>query len=229
MRRREWNGRSTPESRSRECRAGQADIRAQVARVFRDLGNPEPPLDLEAVIDLLKLDFKYYSSTDLSLFDEIGHRVKVAGKLVVSQPGRILDVILKAKLSALWLPDGRRILMDENVPTPKQRHIQAHEIIHSIALRESYMSLCVQLDQKLANALMGHPKFFDDLASAHRPIQQFEHPPPGGAPVTRCFAAVDLGRSRSGKLFHDLSHAIAWSGPVRQARSGPARVAPPQF
>ncbi len=110
-----------------------ADIRAQVERVLRDLGNPEPPLDLEAVIDLLKLDLKYYSGTDLSLFDEIAHRVKVAGKLVISEPGRILDVILKAKLSALWLPDGRRILMDENVPTPKQRHIQAHEIIHSIA------------------------------------------------------------------------------------------------
>jgi hypothetical protein len=55
-----------------------ADIRAQVARVLRDLGNPEPPLDLDAVIDLLKLDFSYYSSTDLSLFDEFAHRVKVA-------------------------------------------------------------------------------------------------------------------------------------------------------
>ena len=110
-----------------------ADIRAQVARVLRDLGNPEPPLDLEAVIDLLKLDFKYYSSTDLSFFDEIAHQVRVAGKLVLREPGRILDVILKAKLSALWLPNGRRIFMDENVPTPKQRHIQAHEIVHSIA------------------------------------------------------------------------------------------------
>jgi hypothetical protein len=109
-----------------------ADIRAQVARVLRDLGNPGPPLDLDAVIEQLKLDFKYYRSTDLSLFDEIAHRVKVAGKLVIREPGRILDVIRKAKLNALWLPDGRRILMDESVPTPKQRHISAHEIVHSI-------------------------------------------------------------------------------------------------
>lgn len=109
-----------------------ADIRFQVARVLRDLGNPEPPLNLEAVIDLLKLDLTYYSSTDLSLFDELAHRVKVAGKLVIHEPGRFLDVIRKAKLSAFWLPKGRRILMDGDVPTPKQRHIQAHEIIHSI-------------------------------------------------------------------------------------------------
>jgi hypothetical protein len=109
-----------------------ADIRAQVERVLRDLGNPEPPLDLGSVIGQLKLDFKYYSSTDLSLFDEFAHRVRVAGKLVIREPGRILDVIRKAKLNALWLPDGRRILMDEDVPTPKQRHISAHEIVHSI-------------------------------------------------------------------------------------------------
>jgi hypothetical protein len=34
--------------------------------------------------------------------------------------------------NALWLPDGRRILMDDEVPMPKQRHIHAHEIVHSI-------------------------------------------------------------------------------------------------
>ena len=110
-----------------------ADIRAHVSRVLRDMGNPEPPLDLEAVTDQLKLDFRYYSKTDLSLFDEFAHRVKVAGRLVIREPGRILDVVRKAKLNALWLPDGRRILMDDEVPTPKQRHIHAHEIIHSIA------------------------------------------------------------------------------------------------
>jgi hypothetical protein len=109
-----------------------ADIRAHVARVLRDMGNPEPPLDLDAVTDQLKLDFKYYSKTDLSLFDEVAHRVKVAGKLVIREPGRILDVVRKAKLNALWLPDGGRILMDDEVPTPKQRHIHAHEIVHSI-------------------------------------------------------------------------------------------------
>ncbi|MET4349578.1 hypothetical protein [Bradyrhizobium sp. RT9a] len=51
-------------------RLSAGDIRAQVARVLRDLGDPEPPLDLGSVIGQLNLDFKYDSSADLSLFDE---------------------------------------------------------------------------------------------------------------------------------------------------------------
>lgn len=109
-----------------------ADIRAQVTRVLRDLGNPEPPLILEDVTELLKLDINYYSGTDFSLFDELAHKVRVAGKLVIREPGRIRDVIRKARLNALWLPRSRQILLDEAVPAPKQRHIKAHEITHSI-------------------------------------------------------------------------------------------------
>ncbi|WP_377827927.1 hypothetical protein ACFKHW_27870 [Bradyrhizobium lupini] len=56
-----------------------------------------------SVIGQLKLDFKYYSSADLSLFDEFAHRVRVAGTLVIREP-----------------------------PTPKQRHISAHQIVHGI-------------------------------------------------------------------------------------------------
>jgi len=33
----------------------ERDIDAQVARVLRGLGNPEPPLDLDAVRELLRL------------------------------------------------------------------------------------------------------------------------------------------------------------------------------
>jgi hypothetical protein len=33
-----------------------ADIDAQVAKVLRGLGQPEPPIDLRVVRDLLKLD-----------------------------------------------------------------------------------------------------------------------------------------------------------------------------
>jgi len=109
-----------------------ADIRKQVARVLQDLGNPEPPLRLDDVMELLKLDLNYYSSSDLTLLDEIAHKVRVAGKQVIRKPGRILEVIRKARLNALWIPDGKRILIDDEVPTPKKRHIQAHEITHSI-------------------------------------------------------------------------------------------------
>ena len=47
-----------------------ADIDGQVAKVLRGLGDPEPPLDLRVVRDLLKLDRGYYSTTDDSLLRE---------------------------------------------------------------------------------------------------------------------------------------------------------------
>lgn len=108
------------------------DIRAQISRVLRDLDNPEPPLNLDHVRSLLKLDLNYYSSTDLNLLDEIAHKLKVAGKSLVERPTRFTDVVKKAKLNALWIPDDRCILIDDEVPELKHRHIQAHEITHSI-------------------------------------------------------------------------------------------------
>ena len=73
------------------------DIRKQVARVLRDLGNPEPPVKLGEVRDLLKLDLDYYSKTDLGLFDEVSHRVKVGGKLLLRKPGRMIDAVQKSR------------------------------------------------------------------------------------------------------------------------------------
>ena len=49
-----------------------------------------------------------------------------------------------------------------------------HDPKGGLRVGEANLSLCVQLDQKLANALMGHPQFFDDLAPLFRPIQQIE-------------------------------------------------------
>ena len=107
------------------------DIERLVAKILRDLGNPEPPLKLEAVRDLLSLDLKYYSSTDISPLTEFAHRIRVAGKRLVENPALMLDVVRKAKLSGLWLPDERKIYIDKEVPEPKHRWIQAHEITHS--------------------------------------------------------------------------------------------------
>ncbi|MCX4141117.1 hypothetical protein M0D68_23190 [Paraburkholderia sp. SEWSISQ10-3 4] len=109
----------------------QRDIEQLVAKILRDLGNPEPPLHLGQVRDLLSLDLKYYSTTDVGPLAEISHRLKVAGKQLVERPGLLLDVVKKAKLSGLWLPDDRRIFIDSELPPPKHRWIEAHEITHS--------------------------------------------------------------------------------------------------
>lgn len=108
------------------------DIRKQVARVLRDLGNPEPPIKLEEVRELLNLDLGYYSKTDLGLFDEVSHRVKVGGKLLLRKPSRMIDAVQKSGLRALLFQEDRRILIDDDVPAPKHRHIEAHEIIHDV-------------------------------------------------------------------------------------------------
>ena len=56
-----------------------ADIDGQVDKVLRGLGNPEPPIDLRVLRDLLKLDRGYYSTTDDSLLRETFSRMKVDG------------------------------------------------------------------------------------------------------------------------------------------------------
>lgn len=110
-----------------------ADLRVQVEKVLRGLGTPEPPLNLPDVRELLRLDRQYYSSTDDSAVRELVSRMKVAGKQIVARPTILLDVIRKARLSALWLPDHKRILIDANTPPLKHRWYEAHEIGHSLA------------------------------------------------------------------------------------------------
>lgn len=108
------------------------DIRKIVTRVLRDLGNPEPPLRMEEVRQLLELNIGYYSSTNTTLLQEVAHRMKVAGKQVLERPMLLVEAITKAKLSALWVPQTKRILIDENVPKPKHRWIEGHEVGHSL-------------------------------------------------------------------------------------------------
>lgn len=108
------------------------DIESQVRKVLRGLGNPEPPLRLDDVRELLRLDRGYYSTSNDSFLRETVSRLAVAGAQIVERPTLLLDAVRKFDLRALYLPDRRRILLDESQPTPKQRWNEAHEIGHSI-------------------------------------------------------------------------------------------------
>lgn len=108
------------------------DLRFQVEKVVRGLGNPDPPLDFRDVRELLELDRQYYSSREDGPLREFISRVKVAGKQLALRPMLLFDVVRKANLSALWLPDRKRILIDEDLPQKKHRWAEAHEIGHSI-------------------------------------------------------------------------------------------------
>jgi len=109
-----------------------SDIESQVNKVLRGLGNPEPPLNLDDVRELLRLDRGYYSSRNDSFLREKISRLAVAGAQIIERPTLLLEAVRKFDLRALYLPDRRRILLDEAQPKPKQRWNEAHEIGHSI-------------------------------------------------------------------------------------------------
>lgn len=130
-------------------------IEDRVERLLMDLGNPEPPLDLGAVRELLELDLSYYQSDDEGLLNEVTHKLKVAGRQVLRRPSRVLDAIKKFDLRALYVPDHKRILIDEAVPKAKHRWLEAHEIGHNIL---PWHASCMHGDQQHIIRPGAHPK-----------------------------------------------------------------------
>lgn len=130
-------------------------IEERVSRLLSELGNPEPPLDLSAVRELLELDLNYYQSDDEGLLKEVTHKLKVAGRQVLRRPSRVLDAVKKFDLRALYVPDHRKILIDEVVPKAKHRWLEAHEIGHNIL---PWHASCMHGDQQHIIRPGAHPK-----------------------------------------------------------------------
>lgn len=110
----------------------KSDIDTQVLKIIKGLGNPEPPMDLRLVRELLKLDRGYYSSSNDGLLREVANKLLVAGIQIFKRPGLVRDAVRQFNLRALYLPDRKRILLDEDVPVLKHRWNEAHEISHDI-------------------------------------------------------------------------------------------------
>jgi hypothetical protein len=108
------------------------DIDERVERVLRGLGNPEPPLRLEDVRELLKLDRVFYTADDPGLIREAVSRIRVATIQVFQRPMLLIDTIKKLSLQALYVPDGKRILLDGSLPEKKHRWSETHEVLHSL-------------------------------------------------------------------------------------------------
>ena len=108
------------------------DIDKRVERVLLGLGNPEPPLRLEDVRELLKLDLAYYTATDPGLAQEAISRIRVAAIQIFKRPTLIIDAVRKFSLKALYLPDRKRIMLDSDEPRLKHRWSEAHETGHSL-------------------------------------------------------------------------------------------------
>lgn len=114
----------------------QPDIRQKIDRrvdkILRDLGNPEPPLLLGDVRKLLRLDLGFYQNDSDGVMRRAVHNLVMAGKQVFARPSLLLDVVRKRSIKALWVPDRRRILIDETLHKAKHRWAEGHETIHSI-------------------------------------------------------------------------------------------------
>jgi len=87
---------------------------------------------LKDVRELLRLDLAYYSASKDGALRESWSKLLIAGRQVRARPGLLLEVVRKWNLRALYLPDRKRILLDEDAPIRKQRWTEAHEVGHSI-------------------------------------------------------------------------------------------------
>jgi|GEM_PF-1237482 len=94
----------------------RADIDARVERVLCSLGNPEPPLRLDVVRELLKLDLGYFTADDAGMAREAVSRIRIATIQVLRRPTLIIDAIRKFSLKALYLPDRKRIFFGQRCP-----------------------------------------------------------------------------------------------------------------
>jgi hypothetical protein len=116
------------------------DINNQIDLVHRDLGYVDGKVNLIEVRELLKLDLKFYQLDDPGLIDEVVHKLKIGAKQIVARPQLLLEAVRKFDLSALYLPDQKRIYIDHNIPELKKRWCESHEISHSlIPWHEEYM------------------------------------------------------------------------------------------
>jgi hypothetical protein len=108
------------------------DIQTRTDRLLRELGNPEPPLRLEDVRALLQLDRQYFTSETDGLLQSVVSKLKRGGRQILHRPTLLFDAVKKFDLRALYLPDQKRILIDDGIPKPKHRWLEAHEIGHDL-------------------------------------------------------------------------------------------------
>lgn len=108
------------------------DIDERIDRIHRDIGYADGKVSLPEVRELLRLDLQYYRTNDPRILDEVVHKLKVGAKQVLLRPTLLIDAVKRFDLSALFVPDRKRILIDESIPDLKKRWCESHELAHSV-------------------------------------------------------------------------------------------------
>jgi hypothetical protein len=108
------------------------DIDKRVLRVLNELGNHEPPIRHEMIRELLKLDLGFFQKDDPGVLAELWSRLKRGTKQVVQRPGLLIDMLTNMSLRAAYLPDEKRIYIDNSLHPLKKRWGETHECIHGL-------------------------------------------------------------------------------------------------
>ena len=108
------------------------DIQERTDKILRELGNPDPPLNLDVVRELLRLDRDYFTSDSDGLLQAMVSKLKRGGIQILERPMLLFEAVKKFDLRALYLPDRRRIMIDDAIPKPKHRWLEAHKIGHDL-------------------------------------------------------------------------------------------------
>jgi len=109
-----------------------ADIESKVDRILSKVDRFRGQVRLEEVRELLDLDLKYYSKSNPSAVDHVLHNLKVGAKQVLKDPLLLLKAVTKFDLKALYVPESKKIYIDEDLHDIKKRWTEAHEVVHSV-------------------------------------------------------------------------------------------------
>ena len=116
------------------------DIDRRVSRILKELGNPTPPISHEMVRELIRLDRTYFEKDDPGILNELWSRLKRGTKQIIQRPALVKEMLESMSLRAAYIPDARRIYIDNELHPLQKRWGETHECIHSILpWHSSYM------------------------------------------------------------------------------------------
>jgi hypothetical protein len=101
------------------------EIDKAINRTLKDAGLKEPPFLIEDILECLDVDREFYDLEDVTLLRRFWHKVKIKGQ-------KLVNIVRKIDLHAIWLPDRDQILVDTSLPEPKKEWASFHDCVHTI-------------------------------------------------------------------------------------------------
>lgn len=101
------------------------EIDKVVAKTMREADMKEPPFRIADLLEHLEVNRNFYDLEDPNLLQQFWHKVRIKGK-------KLVKIVKKIKLAAVWLPDREQIYVDSSLSLPKQEWASFHDATHRI-------------------------------------------------------------------------------------------------